>query len=213
VIPQAISTQDLARRNSSDPGLGCSTSFIAHHEDAMTKFALALVSLFVVAPLVHAQAPSSDPWTPLRFLVGEWQGAATGEQGTGTVTRHYRFILSGRYLQEQSMASFPPQPLQPDGAVLSNASFMVYDMDQKAMVFRQLHQEKFNGIFLLSASQSRPTKLIFDSVRLDSAPATWKARDIYEWISPNEYVETFEVAEGDKPFAVQSRIQFKRRQS
>jgi hypothetical protein len=81
------------------------------------------------------------------------------------------------------------------------------------LVFRQLHQEKFNGIFLLSASQSRPTKLIFDSVRLDSAPATWKARDIYECISPNEYVETFEVAEGDKPFAVQSRIQFKRRQS
>lgn len=177
----------------------------------MTKIALALACL--IGPLAQAQGTPSDPWIPLRFLVGEWRGAITGDQGTGAVTRHYRFILSGEYLQERSMANFPPQPLQPDGAVLNSASFLLYDKVQHVLVFRQLHHERFNGTFVLSKALSRPAKLVFESVRLDSASAAWKARDTFEVISPDEYVETFEVAEGDKPFAIQSRILFKRRAS
>ncbi|WP_243300682.1 DUF1579 domain-containing protein [Geothrix oryzisoli] len=176
----------------------------------MTKFALALACLIGTAPLAQAQDRPSDPWSPLRFLVGEWRGAVTGEQGTGTVTRRYRFILSGEYLQERSMASFPPQPLHTDGTVLNYASFLMQDRARKTVLFRQFHQERVNGIFVLSKTQSGPTKLVFESEQLDNAPATWKARETFEVVSPDEYVETFEVAEGGKPLVVRSRIQFKR---
>jgi hypothetical protein len=199
---------------SSLPGSGLIYSK-THLEDAMTKFTLTLTCLIATTPLVQAQSTPSDPWSPVRFLVGEWGGTTAGEQGTGTVTRRYRFILSGQYLQEQGRASFPPQPLHIDGSVFDHASFLWHDKTRNALLFRQIHQvhqERFNGTYLLSATQSRPTKLVFESERLDSAPATWKARETFEVISTNEYVETFEVAEGDKPFAVQSRIQFKRRQ-
>jgi hypothetical protein len=178
----------------------------------MTKLTLALICLIGTTPLVPAQNTASDPWSPLRFLVGEWRGTTTGEQGTGTVTRRYRFILSGLYLQEQSMANFPPQPRHTDGSVFSDASFLWHDKAQKAILFRLIHQEQFNGTFVLSTTQSRPTKLVFESQQLESPPVTWKARETFELISPTEYIETFEVAEGDKPFAVRSRIQFKRRQ-
>ena len=176
----------------------------------MTKFALAFACLIGIAPLAQGQDKPSDPWSSLRFLVGEWRGAITGEQGTGTVTRRYRFILSSEYLQERSMASFPPQPLHADGTVLNYASFLLQDRARKTVLFRQFHQEHVNGVFVLSTAQSSPTKLVFESEQLDSAPATWKARETLEVVSPDEYVETFEVAEGGKPLAVRSRIQFKR---
>jgi len=176
----------------------------------MTKFSVALACLIGIAPLAHAQEPPSDPWSPVRFLVGEWRGTTSGEHGTGTVTRRYRFILSGQFLQERSMASFPPQPQQPDGAVFSHASFLLCDGVERALLFRLLHQERFNGTFRLSPALSRPAKLVFESVQLDHLPATWKARETFELVSPTEYVEVFEAAEGDKPFTVQSRISFKK---
>ncbi|WP_243293954.1 hypothetical protein [Geothrix mesophila] len=177
----------------------------------MTKLVRALACLIGTAAVVQAQGAPSDPWAPVRFLVGEWQGAITGDQGTGTATRRYRFILSGQFLQERSMASFPPQPLHPDGTVASHASFLAYDTARKVLVFRLLRQEAFSGTFVLSPAQSQSTKLVFESVQLDSA-ATSKARETLEQISPEAYVETFEVAEAGKPFSVRSRIQFKRRQ-
>lgn len=109
------------------------------------------------------------------------------------------------------MASFPPQPLHPDGTVASHASFLAYDTARKVLVFRLLRQEAFSGTFVLSPAQSQSTKLVFESVQLDSA-ATSKARETLEQISPEAYVETFEVAEAGKPYSIRSRIQFKRRQ-
>ncbi len=179
----------------------------------MMKSALVLACLIGAAPQARAQATPADPWSPLRFLVGEWRGTTTGDQGKGTVTRRYRFILSGRYLQERSMASFPPQPLYADGAVFSHASFLMHDPDRHALFFQQFRLDRFNGTFVLSTAQSRPSRLVFESVRLDNSPAAWKAREILDVVSPDEYVETLEVAEGDKPFEVQSRIQFKRQSS
>jgi hypothetical protein len=181
----------------------------------MTKFALVLACLICTAPQIRAQETRPDPWSSFRFLVGEWRGATSGEQGKGTVTRRYKFILSDRYLQEQSMASFPPQPLYADGAVFSYASFLMHDATEHALYFRPFRLERFNGTFILSTAQSKPTKLVFESVRFDSdaAPATMKAREILEVVSPDEYVETLEVSEAGAPFQVQSRIQFKRKQS
>jgi hypothetical protein len=178
----------------------------------MTKSVLALACLIGTLSPAQAQNVPSDPWAPVRFLAGEWQGAISGDQGTGTATRRYRFILSGQFLQERNMANFPPQTLHPDGSVTSHASFLAYDTARKALVFRLLREDRFNGMYAYSATKSTPSRLVFESVQLDAAPAATKAREILEVISPTEHVEILEVAEGDKPFTVHSRIQFKRRQ-
>jgi len=178
----------------------------------MNKFALALACLIGTAIPAQAQAAPSDPWAPVRFLVGEWQGGIAGEQGTGKATRRYRFILSSQFLQERNMASFPPQPLHPDGTVASHASFLAYDTARKALVFRLFREDRYNGTYAFSATKSTSTRLVFESVQLDHAPASTKAREILEVISPTEHVEILETAEGDKPFSVHSRIPFKRRQ-
>ena len=177
----------------------------------MSKFALALACLIGTLSPARAQSAPSDPWAPVRFLTGEWQGAVSGDQGKGTVTRRYRFILSSEFLQERSMSSFPPQPSNPDGTVLSHASFLAYDRARKALVFRLFREDRYNGTYAYAAAKSSPTRLVFESVQLDAAPAGTKATETLEVISPTEHVETLEVSEGGKPQAVHSRIQFKRR--
>jgi hypothetical protein len=178
----------------------------------MNKSTLALACLIGTAIPVQAQAAPSDPWAPVRFLVGEWQGAISGDQGTGTATRRYRFILSSQFLQERNMASFPPQALHPDGTVASHASFLGYDTARKVLVFRLFREDRYNGTYAFSAAGSTPTRLVFESVQLDNAPASAKAREILEVVSPTEHVEILETTEGDKPLSVHSRILFKRRQ-
>ena len=176
----------------------------------MTKTALVISCLIGTLSPLQAQGAPTDPWAPVRFLVGEWRGALSGDHGQGTVSRRYRYNLSGQFLQERNMASFPPQPLHPDGTVATHASFLGQDHARKTLVFRLFREDRFNGAYAYSAAQSTPTRLVFESVQLDSATATTRAREILEVVSPDEHVETLEVAEGGKPFAVHSRIRFKR---
>lgn len=177
----------------------------------MTKYALALACLMGTLSPAQAQSAPSDPWAPVRFLVGEWQGAIAGDHGTGTATRRYRFILSSQFLQERSMVSFPPQPLHLDGTVLSHASFLAYDGVQKVLVFWLFREDRFNGSYTFSAAKSSPSRLVFESLRLDNAPATTKAREIFEVVSPTEHVEVLEISEEGRPYAVHSRIPFKKK--
>ena len=55
------------------------------------------------------------------------------------------------------------------------------------------------------------TYLIFDSVNFENFSNEWKARESYEVISPDEFIETFELAEPGKDFAVYSTNHFKRK--
>lgn len=41
-------------------------------------------------------------------------------------------------------------------------------------------------------------------------PPAWKARETYEVVSPDEFVETFELQAGAGAFEVYSRTRFKR---
>ncbi len=64
-----------------------------------------IIAFFLtVVSLVCAQAQNkpSDPWIPIRFLVGEWTGTASGEPATGTASRQYEFVLGNRFIHEQN---------------------------------------------------------------------------------------------------------------
>lgn len=178
----------------------------------MPKFAVVMACLIGSAPLAMAQTAPADPWSQVRFLLGEWRGSLDGEQGKGTVTRTFRLILSGRFLQEKSLYDFPPQPLQPNGLVSSHASFMTAEPTHAITLYRQTHQEHLNGTFVLSKTLSGPAKLVFELEPPADAPVSSKVRETWEVVSPDTFVEIREVAPNGQPFAVQSRIQFKRRQ-
>lgn len=52
--------------------------------------------------------------------------------------------------------------------------------------------------------------LVFESEAFENFSNSWKARESYEFLSNDEFIETFELAAPGKAFQVYSRNHFKR---
>lgn len=172
---------------------------------------LLLACLAAPALLAQAPAPKADPLAPLRFLIGEWQGVASGQPGEGTALRSYETILKDRFIQERNTSTYPPQARNKAGEMHEHQSLFSYDGARKAILFRQFHQEGFVITYALNPSLSTTSRLVFDSEQVENVPRTWRARETYDLVSADEFTETFELAQGDKPYAVYSRNRFTRR--
>lgn len=169
--------------------------------------ALAGAALVVAASPVRPQ--SVDQWQPIRFLAGAWKGTSEGEPGKGTVERSYAFVLKDRFVQEKNISTYPPQPANTSGEVHEHWSYFSYDRKREALVLRQFHQEGFVNQFVMSKSASTPRRLVFDSETLENL-GTWRARETYELISDDEFIEIFEMGAPGKPLQVYSRNHFRR---
>ena len=172
---------------------------------------LVLASLTLATPATYPQAPnpSADPWKAIRFLVGEWTGESEGEPGKGAVKRSYRFVLHDKFIHEKNVSTYPPQPKNPKGEVHEHWSFFSHDRARRTLILRQFHQEGFVNQFALAPGGSEGT-LVFESEALENVPAGWRARETYEVVSPDEFVETFEIAPGSGAHEVYSKARFRR---
>ena len=163
-------------------------------------------------PLPGQAAPQGkpDPWEPVRFFSGEWEGTAEGQAGTGTVRRSYTLVLKDRYLHEKNLSTYPPQEKNKAGEVHEHWSFFSHDGKRARLVLRQFHQEGFVILYIMNADATRPGRLVFDSEGFENFSSTWKARETYDIRSDTEFIETFELAAPGKPFETYSRSRFKR---
>jgi len=177
----------------------------------MPKLRAALFCLVGSLALAHAPDPQADIWAPVRFLVGEWEGTASGEPGTGKVVRRYEVILKERFLSERSQSTFAPTDKAKPGEVHEHLSLFSHDRKRNTLVFRQFHQEGFVVTYVLNRALGSSSRLVFESEQLENVPESWKARETYERQSDGEFTETFELSQGGKPYTVYSRNHFKRR--
>ena len=87
----------------------------------------AVLSFWLLPALAGSdKQATSDPWTPIRSFVGEWEGTSQGEAGIGNVKRTYAFVLKDRYLHEKNVSTYPPQGSS-HGEVHEHWSFFSYD--------------------------------------------------------------------------------------
>jgi hypothetical protein len=157
-----------------------------------------------------ADAPKTDPWQPVRFLVGRWNGTVQGEAGNGAVTRSYEFTLGGKFIEERNVSTYPAQEKNRKGEVHEHRSFISYDGRRQVLVLRQFHQEGFVNTYVLNATESVGNVLVFDSESFENLDSGFKARETYEVYSSDEFIETFEVAEPGKRLDLYSRTRFTR---
>jgi hypothetical protein len=155
------------------------------------------------------ESPAPDPWQPMARFVGEWQGTASGEAGSGSVTRRYAKVLGGRFIQESNTTTYPPQEKNKAGEVHEHWGMFSYDKGRKTLVLRQFHTEGFVNTYRQS-SQPGVEKLVFESENFENFSNSWKARETYEFAGEDQFVETFELAPPGKPFQVYSRSELKR---
>ena len=170
---------------------------------------VALIAGLLQASSSTPSAAPADPWSAIRFLAGDWAGESDGQPGKGTVKRSYRFVLGDKFLHEQNVSTYPPQPKNEKGEVHEHWSFFSHDRARRTLVFRQFHQESFVNQYVMQVG-SPPGTVVFESEALENVPLGWKARETYEVVSPDEFVETFELASGAGPYEVYSRARFRR---
>lgn len=157
-----------------------------------------------------AQSAPADPWTSLRFLEGNWTGTAEGESGRGTAHRSYRFILGYRFLEEANVSAYAPKKPDLSGEVHEHRSLLSYDRMRKRLVLRQFHQEGFVNQYVQDPDLGSTGKVVFVSEGFENLSPKWRARETYELISRDAFIETFEIAPPGKEFSVYSRNSFTR---
>jgi len=174
-----------------------------------------LVTLMLFAALSASAADQAatsrmDRWGRVRFMIGTWEGTATGQPGKGTVERTYELVLGGQFVEERSTSRYEAAPgKKPE--IHHHRGFISYDKARKTFMLRHFHEEGFVNLFALNSDKSMAAYLIFDSVSFENFNNDWKAREAYEVISQDEFIETFELAEPGKDFVVYSTNHFKRK--
>lgn len=167
-------------------------------------------ALVVGLLLVLGQGTASTPsLQSLEFLVGKWAGTSTGDPGEGTVEREYSLILGGKFLQCRNRSVYPVQPKNPKGETHEDIGIFSFDRAKKQLVLRQFHTETFVNQYRLDPT-STTDQLVFVTDAIENIPAGYRARESYRRIGPDEFEETFEIAEPGKEFAVYSRSRLKR---
>jgi hypothetical protein len=186
--------------------------------EARRKLLLAALVLIVPIAVVgwattvaRAQAPATeDPWQPVRFMTGRWEGTSEGQPGRGKVTRTYEFVLNGRYLHERNTSVYPPPAPGQEGETHEHWTLLSYDKARRALVMRQFHQEGFVNQYVMAPRADPAAEVVFESEGFENLPSGWRARERYRVVSPDEFEETFELAGPGKPFEVYSRSRLRR---
>lgn len=176
------------------------------------RIKLTIAALFLLASLGTAQTPTrSTPWEPLRALVGIWEGTGNGQPGVSKVQREYRLVLNDKFLHVQNKSTYDPQPKNPKGEVHQDWGMMSFDKSRKTFVFRQFHVEGFVNQYVMTSSTADGKTIVFTSESIENIPAGFRARETYKILGPDEFTETFEIAEPGKDFELYSEGHFRRK--
>jgi hypothetical protein len=173
--------------------------------------ALGLAVALLVMPAVAGDQPSNaaDPFAPIEFLIGRWEGTSEGQPGKATVRREYTRVLNSRFIRAQNRSEYPVQEKNPKGEVHEDEGWFSFDKARKRLVLRQFHVEGFVNQYVEDAESSR-IRLVFMTEAIENMPAGWRARETYVTHGRDEFEEIFELAEAGKPYELYSRARLKR---
>jgi hypothetical protein len=133
--------------------------------------------------LLGAESPKpvekTDPWTPLRAVIGKWEGDVKGEPGMGKAEREYAFVLNRRFIHVLNKSIYPPQEKNPKGETHEDVGFFSYDRAAKKLMLRQFHIEGFVNQFALDSVSDDGRTIVFISIAIENIAPGWRARETY----------------------------------
>jgi hypothetical protein len=149
-------------------------------------------------------------WTRFNYFIGAWEGSGEGKGGISWVERKYEFILNSKFMFVRSKSTYDPQEKNPKGEVHEEWGFISYDRARETFIFRQFHIEGFVNQYVLNELAEDSQTIGFITEGIENIPPGWLARETYRILSPNEFVEVFELAGPGKGFEVYSENRFQR---
>jgi len=175
--------------------------------NSMKKF----IALLFFAPILSmAQNKQDSVWLPLKFMIGKWRGTSEGQPGKGTYERSYELVLNKKFIEVKNKSTYPPSKDNPKGEVHEDHGFISYDKGRKSFVLRQFHMEGFVNQFKNESISPDGKTIVFLSESIENIPVGFRAKETYQVISENEFIETFELAEPGKDFELYSKATLKR---
>ncbi len=150
-----------------------------------------------------------DRFTPLAWLVGEWQGYGKFTKRTTYVHRKYSYDLGGIYLVERTIDMFPPAEPSTDFEV--HQDFVVYYRDTTAGDLRA--KAFFVEAFVTSETVrigEGGQRIITESTQIENGPPGLRTRFILTRETDDRFKETFEIAKPGKEYELVEESVFKR---
>ena len=94
---------------------------------------------------ITGQTPAPpDPFAPIAFMLGRWEGTSEGQPGKGTVHREYSRTLNSRFIRAHNRSEYSPQDKNPKGEVHEHEDWFSFDRARKRIVLRQPSRPKKN---------------------------------------------------------------------
>lgn len=147
-------------------------------------------------------------WTPFNFFVGIWKGSGQGQPGTSGVERKYQFVLNHKFLFVQNKSVYDPQEKNPQGEIHEDLGLISYDRARETFVFRQFHVEGFVNHYILEKIAEDGQTISFVIEAIGNISPGRKAREGYQILGTDEFIEVFELAPPDKGFEVYTENHF-----
>ncbi len=167
--------------------------------------------LLLLSFTAFGQSPKDPPaWKALQVLVGNWSGTGEGDPGKSTVSRSYSLVLNNKFMFGKNRSEYKPQEKNPQGEIHENWDMLSWDRARGKCIFRQFHVEGFVNQYILDSVSSDLKFFRFVTEAIENIPAGWRARETYEFINENEFIETFELAAPAKDFTRYTRNHFRR---
>jgi hypothetical protein len=143
-------------------------------------------------------------WTRFDYFIGSWEGSGTGQVGLSRVERRYEFVLNNKFLFVKNRSIYEPQEKNPDGEVHEDWCLISFDRARETYVFRQFHVEGFVNQYVLDNVAEDVQSISFVTEEIENISPGWQAKETYQILGPDEFVEVFELAAPGKGFKIYS---------
>jgi hypothetical protein len=145
---------------------------------------------------------SADVWAPLRSLLGNWEGEASGHPGKGRQERRYELILRGRFLMGTNKTLWEPTGGNPEGEVHEDITLFSFDRRANRFHMRAFYVEGFFSDYEGREIADDGTRFVFVAEAVENGPIGMRARETLRLRGADRLSSTFEIAMPGKDFAI-----------
>src|SRR5262245_35817962 len=133
-------------------------------------------------------------WEQFNFFLGEWQGNGQGQSGASRIECKYELVLNDKFLFVKSKSVYEPQEKNSKGETNEEWGLMSDDRARKIYVFRQFHLEGFVNQYIIAEIVEDRKTIRFVTEAIENISLGWKARESYQILDSDEFIEIFELA-------------------
>ena len=141
----------------------------------------------------------NDDLRPLEWLIGTWEGDATGQPGRGTQVRRYEPVLRGEFLMGTNRTTWSSTAAHPEGETHEDLSIISYDRAAKRLVMHVFYVERFVATYMCEQIEADVWRFTAD--RVQNGPSGMRSRETL-MRRGDELVSRFELAAAGKDFAL-----------